>query len=158
MYIFMYMYVCIWVFLPGFLLFKSIFYYITFIEIVKCSSGPCEHNCTDGLNHYTCSCQDGFVLAADGHSCYGQHTCIYQMYIYVHCMYRYTCKHLLLIVNVCIYVVVRTDIWVCFLHFKVCFFHNIQQKLTSVLQLHANMIVLMVWTPTPAPVKMDLFC
>ena len=40
--------------------------HITFLwisDINECSSNPCENggNCTDNVNHYTCSCADGYT-------------------------------------------------------------------------------------------------
>ena len=40
---------------------EMIFSYIS--DINECSSNPCENggSCTDNVNHYTCSCADGYT-------------------------------------------------------------------------------------------------
>ena len=47
-------------------------------DIDECSMGMamCVHNCTDTHGSYTCSCQPGYTLGADGYSCVGKAHCI----------------------------------------------------------------------------------
>ena len=36
--------------------------YICITDIDECDSDPCEHgNCKDGINSYTCECEDGYT-------------------------------------------------------------------------------------------------
>ena len=43
------------------------------IDIDECVAGThrCEHNCTNTVGSYTCSCRDGYSLSADGRRCNG---------------------------------------------------------------------------------------
>ena len=45
----------------------------TFSDIDECLSnnGGCHHNCHDSDGSYTCSCNDGYQLNSDGHTCEG---------------------------------------------------------------------------------------
>ena len=45
----------------------------TFSDIDECLSnnGGCHHNCHDSDGSYTCSCNDGYQLNGDGHTCEG---------------------------------------------------------------------------------------
>ena len=36
------------------------------------NNGGCDHNCTDLIPGYLCSCDPGFLLDSDGHSCNGE--------------------------------------------------------------------------------------
>ena len=40
----------------------------------QCSTanGGCDHECTDLIPDYECSCNDGYVLDSDGNSCNGK--------------------------------------------------------------------------------------
>ena len=42
-------------------------------DIDECVAGThqCEHNCTNTVGSYTCSCRDGYSLSADGRRCNG---------------------------------------------------------------------------------------
>ena len=42
-------------------------------DIDECMAGThqCEHNCTNTVGSYTCSCHDGYSLSADGRRCNG---------------------------------------------------------------------------------------
>ena len=44
-----------------------------FQDINECdkNNGGCQHNCTDDDPGYICSCDDGYFLLADNHSCDG---------------------------------------------------------------------------------------
>ena len=46
-----------------------------FININECSSsnGACQHNCTNTVGSYYCTCVDpaGYTLSEDGHNCTG---------------------------------------------------------------------------------------
>ena len=35
------------------------------------NNGGCEHNCTNLVGSYNCSCFDGYILDLDGHLCNG---------------------------------------------------------------------------------------
>ncbi len=41
----------------------------------ECALGTdmCSQSCRDTLGSYTCSCQSGYTLAADGHACNGMY-------------------------------------------------------------------------------------
>ena len=43
-------------------------------DIDECLSnnGGCHHNCHDSDGSYTCSCNDGYQLNSDGHTCEGR--------------------------------------------------------------------------------------
>ena len=38
----------------------------------KCGTSGCNQTCTNIVDSYICSCFDGYVLDADGHSCNGK--------------------------------------------------------------------------------------
>ena len=42
-------------------------------DINECLSnnGGCHHNCHDSDGSYTCSCNNGYLLDSDGHTCEG---------------------------------------------------------------------------------------
>ena len=44
-----------------------------YLDINECdmNNGGCQHNCTDDDPGYICSCDDGYFLLADNHSCDG---------------------------------------------------------------------------------------
>ena len=46
----------------------------TYPDIDECLSnnGGCHHNCHDSDGSYTCSCNDGYQLNSDGHTCEGR--------------------------------------------------------------------------------------
>ena len=45
-------------------------------DIDECTEGThqCDHNCSNNVGSYTCSCRTGYRLAADGRSCVGKKT------------------------------------------------------------------------------------
>lgn len=45
-----------------------------FIDIDECvaNNAGCEHICNNEAGGYSCSCEGGFMLAPDRHSCYGK--------------------------------------------------------------------------------------
>ena len=50
-------------------------YIIMFIDIVECadeSNGGCEHNCTNTVGSFLCSCRDGFTLNSNQRTCDGK--------------------------------------------------------------------------------------
>ena len=42
-------------------------------------NGGCVHLCQNNHGSYTCSCYQGFHLAADGHNCIGKPTLFYKV-------------------------------------------------------------------------------
>ena len=53
------------------------FYYHLFFQlpdINECDTdnGGCDHNCTDSIGSYDCSCDIGYILATDNHGCNGK--------------------------------------------------------------------------------------
>ena len=44
-----------------------------FLDIDECSDGTdnCSHICTNSDGSFTCGCYSGYMLDADGRSCYG---------------------------------------------------------------------------------------
>ena len=49
-------------------------YFIVFVDINECvelSSG-CDHNCTNTIGSFSCSCKDGYALYDDKQSCIGK--------------------------------------------------------------------------------------
>ena len=51
---------------PNFACFSTVFFQ-NHADFNECDSSPCQNGgtCTDGMNHYTCQCVDGF----DGNTC-----------------------------------------------------------------------------------------
>ena len=47
--------------------------HILFIDINECNqrNGGCEHNCTDTIGSFTCSCNTGYQLIEERH-CFGK--------------------------------------------------------------------------------------
>ena len=43
----------------------------------------CEHLCVNIIGSFNCSCQDGFILQSDGHTCEGN-----DQNLYVNCIYN----------------------------------------------------------------------
>ena len=43
-------------------------------DINEClsSNGGCHHNCNNSVGSYTCSCNSGYQLNGDGHTCEGR--------------------------------------------------------------------------------------
>jgi len=41
------------------------------LDINECISSPCDHNCTNAVGSFECSCNDGYELSVDGLSCHG---------------------------------------------------------------------------------------
>ena len=50
-------------------------YYTYVLDINECSETPCEHNCTNTIGSFNCSCNDGYVLDENGRSCNGMCAC-----------------------------------------------------------------------------------
>ena len=48
------------------------------VDMNQCSTdnGGCDHTCTDLIPGYQCSCDDGFELSSDDHSCDGKLHCM----------------------------------------------------------------------------------
>ena len=46
-------------------------------DIDECLSvnGGCDHNCNNSDGNYTCSCNDGYQVNSDGHTCDGRYIC-----------------------------------------------------------------------------------
>ena len=44
------------------------------LDINECelNTDGCDHSCSNTIGSYTCSCRDGYTLAADGRSCQGK--------------------------------------------------------------------------------------
>ena len=61
----------------GCFLLKLVFYFIADIDECKkmvngvISKGGCQHKCNNTIGSYSCSCNDGFVLAYDRRTCLG---------------------------------------------------------------------------------------
>ena len=49
---------------------------IVHTDVDECAEGldGCDHNCTNTVGSYYCSCMDGYVLEADNHTCTGNST------------------------------------------------------------------------------------
>ena len=49
------------------------------IEIDECTTAPspCEHNCSNTVGSFQCSCISGYLLDDDGRSCDGTHLHVY---------------------------------------------------------------------------------
>ena len=47
---------------------------IVFIDIIECgtNNGGCAQNCTNTEGSYYCTCDAGYQLSSDGHSCLGR--------------------------------------------------------------------------------------
>ena len=50
-----------------------IIFYTHVLDINEClsSNGGCHHNCHDSDGSYLCSCNNGYQLNSDGHTCEG---------------------------------------------------------------------------------------
>ncbi len=50
-----------------------IFFYSFILDTNEClnQNGGCEHSCTDTEGSYECSCEMGYALKEDQHSCQG---------------------------------------------------------------------------------------
>ena len=49
-----------------------IYNYISDINECLTNNGSCQHNCHNSDGSYTCSCNDGYLLNSDGHTCEGR--------------------------------------------------------------------------------------
>ena len=47
--------------------------YICISDIDECEQGSdgCDHNCTNTVGSYYCTCMDGYELESDNHTCTG---------------------------------------------------------------------------------------
>ena len=47
------------------------YFYFHIPDINECDTdnGGCDHNCTDSIGSYNCSCDIGYILATDNHGC-----------------------------------------------------------------------------------------
>jgi len=45
--------------------------YGIFLDINECVNSTCEQNCNNTIGSYDCSCDEGYSLAMDVHSCLG---------------------------------------------------------------------------------------
>ena len=54
-------------------------------DIDECVVGThqCEHNCTNTVGSYICSCRDGYSLSADGRRCNGMEVSSYSVLMLV---------------------------------------------------------------------------
>ena len=52
-----------------------------FPDVDECQAKThlCEHNCTNAIPGYTCSCNSGYSLAGNGHACVGKSTILRTM-------------------------------------------------------------------------------
>ena len=50
----------------------SCLYIYSDIDECLSNNGGCNHNCHDSDGSYTCSCNDGYQLNSDGHTCEGR--------------------------------------------------------------------------------------
>ncbi len=46
---------------------------VDFNECADASTNDCDQDCTNNLGSYTCSCQDGYILAGDNKDCLGMY-------------------------------------------------------------------------------------
>lgn len=44
----------------------------------------CDHSCTNTIGSYNCSCDDGYRLSSDGHTCLGNKSSIILYSSYIH--------------------------------------------------------------------------
>lgn len=46
------------------------------VDVDECAdnNGGCQHQCTDTVGGYECSCKDGYSIDCDGHSCNGKYS------------------------------------------------------------------------------------
>ena len=44
-----------------------------YVDVNECSTGNggCDHSCTNTNGSYICSCDDGYALSSNGHTCIG---------------------------------------------------------------------------------------
>ena len=54
------------------------FFQIQDINECDTDNGGCDHNCTDSIGSYKCSCDIGYILAAHNHGCNGKSINIYK--------------------------------------------------------------------------------
>ena len=66
----MHQYVCLFPILPEVGNLTSLYTHSDNNECLS-DNGGCDHNCTDSDGSYTCSCNNGYQLNNDGHTCEG---------------------------------------------------------------------------------------
>ena len=49
-------------------------------------NGSCAQQCINTPGSYHCSCDDGFELTSDAHSCVGKYLCVLIIYQYKRCI------------------------------------------------------------------------
>ena len=49
-------------------------YHITVLDVDECDAGisGCNHNCTNTVGSYVCSCDEGYELDSNGLTCIGE--------------------------------------------------------------------------------------
>ena len=69
MYVYMNVYVSMYVYFP--------------LDIDECAvlNGGCDHQCHNGPGFYNCTCDVGYKLQSDNHTCAGKQTLNLQRYI-----------------------------------------------------------------------------
>ena len=52
-----------------------LFWFLFHSDIDECEQGSdgCDHNCTNTVGSYYCTCMDGYELESDNHTCTGMH-------------------------------------------------------------------------------------
>ena len=40
-------------------------------DIDECQNSPCDHNCTNSVGSFMCSCPANYIIASDGLTCTG---------------------------------------------------------------------------------------
>ena len=59
------------------------------VDVVECAdgnNGGCEHECTNTIGSFTCSCRDGFTLSTDQRNCDGMASLpagLFQVFTYI---------------------------------------------------------------------------
>jgi len=110
-----------------------------FTDTDECLSSPCAHTCTNTVGSFVCSCDVGYVLNSNQHSCDGTYinlfTLIFAMIITIKHINKYVLVHRYMHMHM--YLQISMNVY---------HLHVVKYVLTLLVAISAHVIMGMNWT------------